>query len=509
MFEQIENMPLKSIVIILTIVFQFLFVPFNSNGDVFQENLLSKAIQLFDKEKYAEAEPVFKTLLDQKPDDFMVNYFYGACRTENGHYSDEDLNYLLKASKEVTPLNIDYYFAVQYHAKNQWEKALSYYKLYQKGASENEQEKTGLKLKMEQCSNKINPFVSQEAVEKHEDNTVQAVAATGVSVAAVDNVSDHVSVIPATQTVNADSSEIEPVEIPVQDSVENTAAGVMDSTIRSADNAGVALQTETVQQQEVVKDRPVESRIDFNINDEITYLFASNFKTDEGKIYFEQGVSKEAELQKVLKETEDLRGKYKTSSSRAEKDSTGQLILALENQAYELKNVVTQMYLLSKNAENAYWQNAQPSEKESFIKELNTSAAEMNSKNEVNPESVSENPGLIIPPVLIENDEEKADAPKPKTTGVTYKIQIGAFSRGIPANQKAAFSKISVIRKVEKYTDENGVVVYTTGNLTSYEDAVVMQGQVKKEGIKDPKIAAYFNGKRITLEKAKELESNK
>ncbi len=74
---------------------------------------------------------------------------------------------------------------------------------------------------------------------------------------------------------------------------------------------------------------------------------------------------------------------------------------------------------------------------------------------------------------------------------------------------KSVFSKISVIRKVENYTDEKGVVVYTTGNLISYEDAVIMQKQVQQEGIKDAIIAAYLNGKRITLEQAKEIEKEK
>ncbi|MBK6282931.1 MAG: tetratricopeptide repeat protein [Draconibacterium sp.] len=128
-------------IIFLTILIHFLFVPFVSNAFSFQENPLTKAIQLFDKEKYTEAEPLFKNILDKRPDDFMVNYFYGACRTENGHYSEQDLNYLVKASKEVNPLNIDYYLGVQYHAKNQWEKALVYYKLYKSVASANEQEK--------------------------------------------------------------------------------------------------------------------------------------------------------------------------------------------------------------------------------------------------------------------------------------------------------------------------------------------------------------------------------
>ena len=75
----------------------------------------------------------------------------------------------------------------------------------------------------------------------------------------------------------------------------------------------------------------------------------------------------------------------------------------------------------------------------------------------------------------------------------------------MPSYKKRLFDKLSLIRKIEKYTDDKGVVVYTTGNLTNYEDAEKMKNQVKQEGIKDARIVPYLKGKRITLEQAKEL----
>ena len=46
----------------LTILFQLLFFSFFAGANTFQENPLSKAIQLFDKENYTEAEPLFEEL---------------------------------------------------------------------------------------------------------------------------------------------------------------------------------------------------------------------------------------------------------------------------------------------------------------------------------------------------------------------------------------------------------------------------------------------------------------
>jgi len=501
----------KSTIPFLTILFHLLFVPFLSNAGTFQENQLTKAIQLFDKEKYTEAEPIFKKLLDDRPDDFMVNYFYGACRTENGYYSEQDLSYLVKASKEVTPLNIDYYLAVQYHAKNQWEKAAAYYKLYKTIASTNDQEKVGLSLKMEHCTNKINPFKPDDSPENEEESNIAVVGVAGGVATIAENTGQTKEIQAITKDVAVDSSETENVENSNLEADELEISEVNDSTIQITENKQDSLKDDQQAENllpETSINEPVEERINFNINSEITYIVVSNFKTDEGRTYFEEGTLKENELAKVMTRTEILREKYKAAQSRAERDSIGQLILSLEGEAYDLKNVETQLFHQSKAAENTYWQNASAEETEKFIRELSAAELEFN-KNTNNNKTVSESPVLIVLPILIANGEVESSAQKEKPSGIIYKIQIGAYSRGIPSTQKQAFNKISIIRKVENYTDENGVVVYTTGNLTNYDDAVQMQNQVKQEGIKDPKIAAYFNGKRITLEQAKEIENKK
>ena len=481
-----------------------MFVPCLLKAGTLQQNPLSLAIQLFDKEKYNEAEPLFKDLLTSRPDDFMVNYFYGACRTENGHYSDQDLAYLLKASKEVNPLNIDYYFAVQYHAKNQWEKANAYYKLYKTVSSENEQEKVGLALKMEQCANHINPFVSSDLKEEGEVSAVPVVVTTGAATA-------------SSESVDKNEGNQVPVPVAVQDSViaetAENADEIEEQEVFPADSTaletGAMAQTDENNIIESEEALPEEEQITFNINSEITYLTLSNFRTIEGEKYYQEGSEKESELGKVMLRTEILREKYKNSQSRVEKDSIGQQILALESQTYDLKKTVTQLFMQAKNVENGYWQNALPEETENFIKELNAVSFKNSNKNSNKEDEVSKSPVLIVTPVFMDDEQIKTATPKEKPTGIVYKIQLGAYSRGIPNTLKPVFSKISVLRKVENYTDENGVVVYTTGNLTNYEDAVEMQKQVKQEGIKDPKIAAYLNGKRITLEQAKEIDKNK
>lgn len=62
-----------------------------------------------------------------------------------------------------------------------------------------------------------------------------------------------------------------------------------------------------------------------------------------------------------------------------------------------------------------------------------------------------------------------------------------------------------MLRKVENYIDEKGYSIYTTGNLKTYQEAVTLQNQVKQEGVKNPTVTAYFQGKKIPVEEAKKI----
>ncbi|MCA1761365.1 MAG: hypothetical protein LC658_16465, partial [Bacteroidales bacterium] len=74
----------------------FIFLLFSMNGRIYggrQDVSAVKAMQLFDAGNYAEAEKFFRILLEEDPGNPMLNYYYGASRTENGHFADKDLNY--------------------------------------------------------------------------------------------------------------------------------------------------------------------------------------------------------------------------------------------------------------------------------------------------------------------------------------------------------------------------------------------------------------------------------
>jgi cell division protein FtsN len=95
-----------------------------------------------------------------------------------------------------------------------------------------------------------------------------------------------------------------------------------------------------------------------------------------------------------------------------------------------------------------------------------------------------------------------------KTNNIKYKVQIGAYSKALPAYVERMYNKLSVLRKIDHYTDDNGIVVYTVGNVDNFDDAVQLQKQIRQEGIKDAFVVAYNNGKRITLSEAREIQKN-
>jgi len=451
---------------LLTTFFVFLFVPIQVFSHSEQDNDVANAIRLFDNEEFKQAEPIFKKLLNENPEHTMLNYYYGACRTENGHYSLTDLNHLQKANKEKTPGTINYYLGIQYHAREQWVQALKFYNKYKLAASIGEQSRVELAKKIQQCYAQVNPFkvLIDEISEVNPYDTI---------------------------TVQPQSIEVKQND----DSLQSKPAATNEDSVPEV------LEEETSQQ--IDTDASGES-IEFMINQEITYFNTTNFRTQKGRELFEKANSKQKELVFSLKRVDELRDEYAQTTNRDEKNEIGNKILSFEQESYKLKDEITSLMFEAKNLENDYWRNISKEEKAVFLanqaKHRAIKIPEDNfEKNQQDTVKVIDADYLLINEENIHLPQEQADQQ------VIYKIQIGAYSRGLPAYVKRLYKKLSLLRKIENYTDENGVVVYTTGNLTNLEDAQVMQKQVQQEGVKDAFIVPYFNGKRITLERAKEI----
>lgn len=458
---------------ILTLITATLFITGHVSWGASQDSTAQKAFLLFDLGQFTEAEPYFRKLLDNKPELAMLNYYYGACRTENGYYSEEDLNYLTKANQEGVPAKIDYYLGLQNHALGNWNQAIRHYNRFRANSSETEQ--TGLMLaeKIQQCFDHKNPFVTTQLLP--EENPLQPE---------------------------------EPVEL-TPDSNDTISIAVPQDTEKITESTDISpaatVQTEWPDEKKTISKNPVK----FFVNQKITYFDLSNFKTEEGKKLLKDGELKQKELDIILVTIEKLRNEYRATRTETAKAEIGEKILSAENESLLLQEAINQLFMQSRLLEDSYWQNATTEEIEQFLFETEEYAAQQDKTAE--PVTVKETQATL--PVIIPETEIIPAAPVenilPKQTDteeLVYKVQIGAFSRSLPAHIDRLYKKLSLIRKIDNYTDEKGIVVYTTGNLTNLDDAVKLQKQVRQEGVQDAFVIAFYNGKRITLEQAKEIE---
>ncbi|MFV0593046.1 MAG: hypothetical protein ACK5M7_16850 [Draconibacterium sp.] len=454
----------RKINILLTIHFILLFAGFPLLADA-QKNPLVEAIQKFDEDNYTEAESLLKSLIDEKPDNLMINYYYGACRTENGHYGNEEIKYLLKGSMGESPLKTDYYLAVQYHALQQWDNALKYYLKYQKTANKAEQEILGLTEKIQQCKEQTSLFVV-------ENNDVAPIPLTRIDTA--ENKPDTVNYMVETDSVTTDT--------------------IVTEVFANTSNSTPTVKSEAVP-------------INFDINSKMTYVDTSNFQTPDGLHSYVKWKELKHNLDLLTQNLDDWRQKYAAAKTTSLKTELGQKIVEAEGNLFALQKDTRESLQAAQKLETEFWNSRPEQEQLDFIAHLQELASSGNQQKPAVAEIIDT--ALIVPSEAYANTVQ----PEPQQTDeqtdeLVYKIQIGAYSRGLPPYVKKQFDKLAFIRKIDQYTDEKGVVVYTTGNLTNYEDAQKMQTQVRREGIEDAFVVPYFNGKRITLSEAKKMEAD-
>ncbi|MBN2596322.1 MAG: N-acetylmuramoyl-L-alanine amidase [Marinifilaceae bacterium] len=86
------------------------------------------------------------------------------------------------------------------------------------------------------------------------------------------------------------------------------------------------------------------------------------------------------------------------------------------------------------------------------------------------------------------------------SSSLEYCIQVKSSSKQIPLNSKA-FNHLENIK--ERMSD--GVYKYTVGSTDKYNEIVVLQKEIRKV-INDCFVVVFYNGKRISLSKAKKLQ---
>ncbi|HKJ43099.1 MAG TPA: tetratricopeptide repeat protein [Sunxiuqinia sp.] len=439
-----------------TILFLLLFGPafgFFTESVQAQNDPELIAKNLVENGQYNKAIPYFEDLVRLYPKDKVLNYYLGMCLAETEQFSKETKKALEISLGENTPVKSLYCLGQYYHAQSDFSQAIKYYQQFDDKARRRDKRDTQLDELMKQAREKINPFpqpIVQKAPKPKEEET---------------------------QSTTTDTSKI--------------ATAQPDSAITAPPKV-VAIP-------EILKD----TIINFQVNSSIKYLKASQFQKQASLQAFIKAWKGEQELQELLDKTNQLRETYDSAQAGPKADLANQ-ILELEKQQYAKHQSINKNYNQARMLENRYWQTANPDSVNAFTDRIHTMEDSIHQAKE----TVRINQLEAEKPKVLPDSLAKTLLPeKPQTidNGITYKIQIGAYSKTPPDWVQRLFKKLSVIRKIDHYTDDNGVTVYTVGELKSYDDALQMQSQVRLEGVKDAFIAAYKNGERIPVKEARKL----
>jgi hypothetical protein len=245
----------------------------------------------------------------------------------------------------------------------------------------------------------------------------------------------------------------------------------------------------------------------FQINSEISYLKLSHFVLNSSKQIFFQAWSREKELAQISMETDSLRKIYGHSPSE-EKEKIASVILKNEEKSVALNQEIPVLFQKARDEEDRYWKSASSEDLLQFRKKIDLYRDSLASINLKKQEQATAQMEAAIDTLVVFEEQMKSQEQKQEASSeIIYKIQIAAYKGKIPEPANKLIKKLSVIRKVENYIDEKGVKVFTTGHLRIYNEAVTLQNQVKLEGAKNAIIAAYQNGKRITVNEARKLNN--
>ncbi len=293
------------------------------------------------------------------------------------------------------------------------------------------------------------------------------------------------------ELVNLCEQQINPFPEPVVETIEETP--------EEKSEAAPEIEPEDVEIPAGLED----SLIQFQVNSNIKYVKIDQFKRVSALQAFIRAWKAEQELKGMVDETNRLRSEYNDAFA-TEKESIADAILVLERETYAKNQEINQNYIDARRSEMNYWEQADPESMRALVEKVRTMEDSIRqAKESERRERLEAQKPVVIPDSLVKN--LVPEGPVVARTGITYKIQIGAYSRTPPDWVQQLFKKLSVIRRIDQYTDENGVTVYTVGELNSYQDALQMQSQVRTEGVNDAFVAAYKDGERIPLKEARQI----
>jgi len=121
--------------------------------------------------------------------------------------------------------------------------------------------------------------------------------------------------------------------------------------------------------------------------------------------------------------------------------------------------------------------------------------------------------------IVVEQKPELIPEPKPEIKAneleilgnkqiIIYKVQLGAYRNNIPIEVVNSLLQTSV-KGIETELQADGITIYLTGNFSNYQDARALRDEIVNNGIPEAFVAAFADGKKISIEEALNINENK
>lgn len=144
----------RKLILAFLSIFFFASNVFAQNDFKSEDELKEKAAELFEEEKFIEAEPLYAQLLSLYPKDATYNYKYGACLIAADEDKSKPLSFLeFAVSKSGVDPVAYYYLGKANHLNYNFGKAVKYYSRFKTKASNDQKEKFQLDRQIEMCKN--------------------------------------------------------------------------------------------------------------------------------------------------------------------------------------------------------------------------------------------------------------------------------------------------------------------------------------------------------------------
>jgi len=433
---------------IILLVFVLGLIPFFTRAQMNERG----AVKLFEKQQYEKVSSFFSEQYALFPQNNRLAYYHGSCRTLAGQLGQQTLDILLFASNGEVPSDVYFYIGKNYHALSDFENALIHYAHFASKGSKKGQKKWGLDKLEDMARKGENPFAGMVEQPKTEP-------------------------VPS-EAPQPEQPEPEPLAIPA----------LLDSQL-----------------------------IEFRLSPELSYRHISQFKVSKARDAYIEAWNSQKQLDSLILKTNQLRNRYTQLGLSSEKEEIASRIVQLEQDMMKLQPLIGEWFLTAQKKELEYWDHA-PREQLFRLKQENDSILSNWEKKQETKKLAAENAlraleeeqtakDSLVADSLQDNQNPALTLPSIPENTVVYKVQIGTYQGKLPAQVEKTFKRLSILRKIDKNTNEKGADVYTIGELSQFNDAVKLQQQIRLEGVKDAFVVVYHNGKRITLEEAKKMNA--